>query len=608
MASATMDVIALVDLVKKTFILFILIGELMTVPVFAASAVRRTVEFSHTQDVGFGNEVCVLGSHPALGGGQVLRAHKLVWTPGNVWRGSVAVEAGETLTYRFISRSFASSTWGNSANATDLTGDLTQTTPSHPAPPWGGKTVLLHSTWNEAFILYRDLTHGGSWTEAPMTLVGPGRNAAEKCFRVEGLAPSGAEMEFVFRNAANNYLNAPPPPAAAPYQGMVAPYNFRTTLDVFFVQDQEVFNYRPPAALSAPGKTSRTISSSVVNVPGRPVEIYLPRGYAENTARRYPVVYFHDGQNVFHPGGPFGTWDADRIATYEISQGRMREAILVAIPNANAYGSDRLYEYLPNGDTITGYGGGTTVYDGRAASYLQFILDNVTPTLDVHYRTLANSANTMVAGSSMGGLVSDYIGQTRSDRFGGVGIFSPAYWAAPNYVAARDAGGRQAVRRYLSMGTAESSTGESSSNVYWQGALQAYNTFLRLGHPLGTELKFEGAAGGAHNEAAWARNLPSFYAFMLDPWRESQPLALEIHPPKLEISEVEPSTGASTLRFVALYGCRHELEGSPSLGSSAAWSDVAVDPVVEYWDSRDVRVEPATVPVAKYFWRLLVTP
>jgi predicted alpha/beta superfamily hydrolase len=594
--------------VKKLFLFLIVMGELMAFPVAAASAVRRTVEFSHTQDVGLGNEVCVLGAHPALGGGQVLRAHKLVWTPGNVWRGAVGVEAGETLTYRFISRPFSATSWGNTANSTDLTGDLTQSTPAHPAPPWGGKTVWLHSHWNEAFILYRDRTHGGSWTETAMTLVGPGRNASEKCFRVEGLAPSGAEVEFVFRNAANVYLNAPPPPPSAPYQGMAAPYNFRTTLDVFFVQDQEVFNYRPPASVSAPFKTSRTISSSVGNVPGRPIEIYLPRGYAENTDKRYPVVYFHDGQNVFHPGGPFGTWDADRIASYETSQGRMREAILVAIPNANAYGSDRLYEYLPDGDTILGYGGGTTVFEGRAAAYLQFILDNVTPTLDVHYRTRSDAANTFVAGSSMGGLVSDFIGQTRSDRFGGVGIFSPAYWAAPNYVAARDAGGRRPVRRYLSMGTSESSTGESSSNVYWQGALQAYNTFLRLGHPLGTELKFEGAAGGGHNEAAWARNLPSFYAFLLDPWQESQPLALESYPVKLEIGAVEPSTGASALRFVARYGCRHVVEGSPGLGSSADWTGTALEPAGDYWEERELMIGPAGGPQSRFFWRLLVTP
>ncbi|MDX6765449.1 MAG: alpha/beta hydrolase-fold protein [Candidatus Methylacidiphilales bacterium] len=575
-----------------------------------ASAVRKTVEFTHTQDVGFGNEVCVIGPHPDLGGGNVLKAPKLAWNPGNVWRGSVAVEAGETLAYKFISRPYSTANWGNSGLSTDLTGNLSVHVPPHPAPPWGMKSVFLLSSWSEAIILYRDTTHNGSWTEAVMTAVGPGRTPTETCYRVDGLAPSGAELEFVFRNAANTYLNAPAPPAATPYQGLTGPYNFRTTLDVLFVQDQQVFNYRPPASPSAPTIGNRTVSSTVANIPGRPIAIYLPRGYTQNTGKRYPVVYFHDGQNVFFPGGPFGTWDADRIATYEISQGRMREAILVAIPNGNAYGSDRLYEYLPNGDTITGYGGGTTVFDGRANGYLQFLLDNVAPTLDVNYRTLGDAANTFVAGSSMGGLVSDYIGQTRSDRFGGVGIFSPAYWAAPNYVAVRDnyAGPRRPVRRYLSMGTAESSTGESSSNVYWQGSLQAYSTYLRQGHPVGGELKFDGAAGGTHSESAWARNLPSFYAFLLDPWREAQPLTLESHPPKLEMRGLDAATGQATLRFTARFGLKHLIQSSSQLGANATWTEGSVDPAVAFWEEREVMADPPAANATRAFWRQVVTP
>lgn len=568
-------------------------------PVWGASAVRKAVPFEITRDVGLGNEVCVLGSHPQLGGGNVLKALKLAWTPGNVWKGTIALEAGETLTYRFISRSFAVGSWGNPALRTDLTGDQTVVVPSHPAPPWGRKTVFLHSTWSEAIILYRDLTHNGAWTEAPMTFVGPGRTASEKLYRVEGLVPCGAEMEFVFRNASNVYLNAPAPPASTPYQSLAAPYNFRTTLDVFFVQDQQVFNYRPPASVSAPRSETRQVASTVASIPGRPITIILPRGYNENSSKRYPVVYFHDGQNVFFPGGPFGTWDADRIAAYETSQGRMREAILVAIPNGNAYGSDRLMEYLPNGDTITNYGGNVVNYPGRASAYVSFLLDNVAPTLDVNYRTLGDAANTAAVGSSMGGLVSDFIALNRSDRFGAVGIFSPAYWAAPNYVSARDAASRKPVRRFVSMGTAESSTGESSSNVYWQGALQAYNAYVRLGHPLGRELRFEGVAGGAHNEATWAGLLPGFYAFALDPWLEAQPLALETYPPRLDVPVINANTAA--LSYTARYGFSHTLQSTADLG--AGWSvESPLSGPVDFWESAQ-----ALSPVLpRKFWRLQV--
>lgn len=72
----------------------------------AESAVRKDVPFSITQDVGFGNEVCVLGSHPQRGGGDPLKAPKLVWTAGNVWQGTVALEAGTTFSFSYIRRAY----------------------------------------------------------------------------------------------------------------------------------------------------------------------------------------------------------------------------------------------------------------------------------------------------------------------------------------------------------------------------------------------------------------------------------------------------------------------------------------------------------------------
>jgi hypothetical protein len=62
--------------------------------------------------------------------------------------------------------------------------------PPHVAPPWGGKRVVYRSTFAQPWIMYRDLTHGGAWTERVVQAVGPGRNVAEQTFRVVGLAPS----------------------------------------------------------------------------------------------------------------------------------------------------------------------------------------------------------------------------------------------------------------------------------------------------------------------------------------------------------------------------------------------------------------------------------
>jgi predicted alpha/beta superfamily hydrolase len=370
----------------------------------------------------------------------------------------------------------------------------------------------------------------------------------------------------------------------APYQGLIAPYNFRTTLDQFFVQDGSVFNYRPPAAVSAPQIITTNVGSTVASIPGRPVTIYLPRGYAQNISKKYPVVYFHDGQNVFFPGGPFGTWDADRIANYETSQGRMREAIMVGIPND---GANRLAEYMPNGDAV-----GQTA--GKAASYLQWLVDNVTPTLDFNFRTLGDAANTIVAGSSMGGLVSDYIGFQRPDRFGTLGIFSPAYWAGPNYLADR-ALTNQPVRRYISMGTAESSGGQSSSNIYWQDCIAVYSRYIAVNEAANRDVLFTGVAGGLHNELAWSRLLPQFFGWALDPWREANPLALELYPPELRIAA--RGDGTIDLLRTTLRGCPQSMITSSNLSS---WTTNDVINSGEAWDAATDKVTTG----AQQFWRL----
>ena len=95
--------------------------------------------------------------------------------------------------------------------------------------------------------------------------------------------------------------------------------------------------------------------------------------------------------------------------------------------------------------------------------------------------------------------------------------------------AERDASPRLPLRRSLYMGTAESSTGESSPQVDWAGALQAYDTWVRQGHSVQGDLLFEGGAGAAHTETAWSLHLPAFFDFALEPAREVNLLALSLY-------------------------------------------------------------------------------
>ena len=194
----------------------------------------------------------------------------------------------------------------------------------------------------------------------------------------------------------------------------------------------------------------------------------------------------------------------------------------------------------------------------------------------------------------MGGLVSDYLGVTRGNRFGTVGVFSPAYWAADNYMATRTVGAGSA-RAFLSMGTAESSTGESSSNVYWQDAVASYGNYLRGGHAANSDLVFTGVAGGLHNEPAWSRLLPQFFAWALDPWREANPLALELHPPELRLGT--RTDGTLQLAQTTLRGFSQSVVTSTDLNE---WTTNAPSIGIEPWDTVTTNV----VPAGRRFWRI----
>ena len=198
-----------------------------------------------------------------------------------------------------------------------------------------------------------------------MVKVGAGRTAGEGLFKISGVGEAGENLEFVFTDGNGSYDN---PPGGG---------NYLTNLDDFEVQDGNVFSYQPPPIVSAPQIINHFVDSTATNIADRNVRIYLPRGYTQNSTKRYPVLYLHDGQNVFDPGGDFGSWSADATATREIGQGRMRETILVGIDNT----ANRIPEYMPPNDTYQGT-------QGRGDSYASFVINNVRPYLDFNFRTL----------------------------------------------------------------------------------------------------------------------------------------------------------------------------------------------------------------------------
>lgn len=253
------------------------------------------------------------------------------------------------------------------------------------------------------------------------------------------------------------------------------------------------------------------VESDDAAIPSREVRVWLPPGYDEG-GRRYPVIYFHDGQNVFRPGGPFGCWFAEDAATAEMAAGHMREAIIVAVDNNPADGGNaRVTEYQPPGDVNPR---SATKAGGACDRYADYLLKKVKPSVDAKFRTLPDAANTVAAGSSMGGLVSLWLGR-ETEAFGAVGVFSPAFWTSPNFAAAVIGGAKKdGLRIYMDMGTREKG---NTRGDYWKDALVVREALLRQGWVEGADLFWNPGEGDEHNEKAWAKRLPAALRFLLPP-------------------------------------------------------------------------------------------
>ncbi|MEO6264301.1 MAG: alpha/beta hydrolase-fold protein [Luteimonas sp.] len=169
------------------------------------------------------------------------------------------------------------------------------------------------------------------------------------------------------------------------------------------------------------------------HVAARSVDIWLPPGYGRDPSRRYPVVYMHDGQNLFDPALSYGgvDWGVDETMTRLIAQGRIREAIVVGVWNTPL----RFAEYMPQQAVTAAQ---VPMLAGmpallreqlRSDAYLTFLVEELKPFVDAEFRTLPGRDDTFVMGSSMGGLISLYAASEYPDVFGGAAGVS-THWPA----------------------------------------------------------------------------------------------------------------------------------------------------------------------------------
>lgn len=146
---------------------------------------------------------------------------------------------------------------------------------------------------------------------------------------------------------------------------------------------------------------------------GRTIRLYLPPSYDREPRRRFPVLYLHDGQNVFSSAGPhgcfgWGSWDLDGTADRLIAEGRMREIIMVAVDNSRHRYREYRGRVRPEGASRgrRSSGGGSFFDNSKFEAYAHFLVKELKPKIDREFRTLRTAANTGVMGSSLGGICS----------------------------------------------------------------------------------------------------------------------------------------------------------------------------------------------------------
>ena len=235
----------------------------------------------------------------------------------------------------------------------------------------------------------------------------------------------------------------------------------------------------------------------------RTLVVYLPPGYDADPARRYPVLYMQDGQNLFDAATSVGAeWRMDETAQELISGGAIQPMIIVGIYNA---GEERIAEYSPTRDSKQGKG-------GKADQYGQFIVEELKPFIDREYRTLADAANTGLGGSSLGGLLSMYLGLKYSGVFFKLAVISPSVWWDRQFIVRRvNAVSQKPPQRiWLSAGTDE------GKNVVGDAA-RLRDALVAKGWDLDHDLKYVEIQGGRHDENAWATVVDPMLRFLFPP-------------------------------------------------------------------------------------------
>jgi len=305
---------------------------------------------------------------------------------------------------------------------------------------------------------------GGSWTEVEKD--SEGRDIRNRQFKISSMA------------------DGKPQPIVVTVEQWASPQQVRSSVTGKLVM-HEKFN-------------SKHLPSS------RHVSVWLPPGY-DSSSERYPVLFLHDGQNLFDEAtAAFGVeWQADETTTELIDNKEISPVILVGIWNT----PERIDEYTFTKDSQLQRG-------GQGLGYIQFVADELKPFIDGTYRTRSDRDSTWIGGSSLGGLISMHACLVRPDVFGGCLAFSPSLgWDEERLLKTLQTGSKwpSDVRLCFSMGTKEGQNSDSHSVN-----LSRARRLVEVLRPSDSaSIQFQEYPDGTHDERAWFTQFPTAMKFLL---------------------------------------------------------------------------------------------
>jgi enterochelin esterase-like enzyme len=276
----------------------------------------------------------------------------------------------------------------------------------------------------------------------------------------------------------------------------------------------------------SPSRIERVDSFESEYVDARIVDIYLPAGY-DDSKRKYPVLYMHDGQNIFTPETSYGgiSWEVDSVLESLVSQGRIQPAIIVGVWNN---GVKRGCEYQPKDPFVSDTLLMDTLHQSFRCSeiisndYLQFLVEEVKPYVDDTYRTLDSKENTFIAGSSMGGIISLYAITKYPEVFGAAACISTHWLGTTNYNESLQEERFDLLTTYFEKNLSPNTGsriyfdyGDQTLDSLYEPFQQRMDGIMERNGFNKTQWKTQKFPGHAHHEASWKERFHIPLTFLL---------------------------------------------------------------------------------------------